>query len=185
MQTVINVEVPLIISYLSASLYTFILKGFHKFADVQKKKNCSEFTTALVFIKWVFLFLHSTSLFGFCSKKLNTKQIHTNPLHLVQLFSSSITAALPLNLKSNPMHFPSAHIHAPLCHNCIWFSQGTYQLKLASLPTAEPRPWWSFHMCLHKLLHPHSRPVAPFHPYSGELWLHEVGYCSGSTETEK
>lgn len=38
MQTVINVEVPLIISYLSASLYTFILKGFHKFADVQKKK---------------------------------------------------------------------------------------------------------------------------------------------------
>lgn len=63
-------------------------------------------------------------------------------------------------------------------------SLGTYQLTLAFLPIAEPHPWWSFHMCLHKLLHPHSRPVAPFHPYLGELWLREVGYCSGSKETE-
>lgn len=107
------------------------------------------------------------------------------PLNFAQLFFSNITASLLLNLRSNLMHFPSAHVHShSLTVHYIWFCQGTYQLKLAFLPTAEPHPWWSFHMCLHKLLHPHNRPEAPFHPYLGELWLHEVGYCSGSKETE-
>lgn len=66
-----------------------------------------------------------------------------------------------------------------------WLTRGTYQLKLAFPPTAEPHPWLSFHMCWHKLLHPRSRPAAPSHPCLGGWWLHEVGYYSGSTETEE
>lgn len=69
--------------------------------------------------------------------------------------------------------------------HCTWLTRGTYQLKLAFLPTAEPHPWLSFRMCWHKLLHPRSRPVAPFHPCLGGWWLHEAGYYSGSRETEE
>lgn len=69
--------------------------------------------------------------------------------------------------------------------HCTWLTRGTYQLKLAFLPTAEPHPWLSFRMCWHKLLHPRSRPVAPSHPCLGGWWLREVGYYSGSTETEE
>lgn len=72
-----------------------------------------------------------------------------------------------------------------LMARCAWFARGTHQLKLAFLPTEEPHPWLSFRTCWHKLLHPHSRPVAPSHPCLGEWWLREVGCCSGSTETEE
>lgn len=76
------------------------------------------------------------------------------------------------------------HSCSPMAR-CVWLARGTYQLRLAFLPTAKPHPWLSFHTCWHKLLHPRSRPAAPSHPCLGEWWLREVGYCSGSTGTKE
>lgn len=56
---------------------------------------------------------------------------------------------------------------------------------LASLPTAEPHPWWFFHRCSHKPLHLHSTPRAPFHLCWGGWWLHGVWCYIGSREEEQ
>lgn len=139
-----------------------------------------------------FSFLNSTiCLFGFCSYT----QHKTEPCNYSTLCScfpgilqhcflwiwSQTWCNFLLFLPVLPMCMYSRSLTA----RHVGFIRDTYQLKLAFLPTAEPHPWLSFHMCWHKLLHPHSRPVAPSHPCLGEWWSREVGYCSGSTERKE
>lgn len=61
----------------------------------------------------------------------------------------------------------------------------TYLQMLASLPTAEPHPWWFFHRYSHKPLHLHSIPKAPSHLCWGGWWLHGVWCYTGSIEQEQ
>lgn len=51
-------------------------------------------------------------------------------LHFVQLFSKNTTTLLLLNLKSNLMHLPSAHVHT------LTLPNGTlYMIRQRHLPT--------------------------------------------------
>lgn len=70
-------------------------------------------------------------------------------LHFAQLFSKNNAALTSDPEAAHLMLSPSAHVHRLTLFKstCTWLTRGTYQLKLAFLPTGEPHPWLSFHMC--------------------------------------